>query len=321
MADSTPTTADARSDAVFQYLLRLQDNLCRTFGGSEMGGEFRRDAWERPATDAKLQGRGITAVQENGLVMERGGAALSDVRGTQLPPAATARNPHLAGRGYRAMGVSVVMHPRNPHAPTAHMNVRFFNAGDVWWFGGGFDLTPYIPYEEDIVSWHQSARDACRPFHPRLYDLTRATCDEYFFLKHRGEARGVGGIFYDDLNEDTPETPLTWERGFEFMRSVGDSFVSAYRTVIDRRRNLPYGDRERAYQLYRRGRYVEFNLVFDRGTLFGLQSGGRTESILVSMPPEVRWSYESPDPEMDRRLLPYLTTERGRDWLRQATAA
>lgn len=304
---------EQRASDVLVYLRSLQDDLCRTFG-DETGGSFLRDVWARPA-GAGLQGGGVTAVQEGGPVMERAGVALSDVRGTQLPPAATARNPHLAGRAFHAMGVSVVMHPRNPHAPTAHMNVRYFSAGDVWWFGGGFDLTPYIPYEEDIQLWHRAARDACEAVSPGLYPIVRKHCDDYFFLKHRGEARGVGGIFYDDLNEQSPDAKLTWEQGFELMKRVGGAFNDAYREVIARRKDTPSTERERAYQLYRRGRYVEFNLVFDRGTLFGLQSGGRTEAILVSMPPEARWSYRSPEPELDARLLPYLTELRGRDWL------
>ncbi|MFO1502242.1 MAG: oxygen-dependent coproporphyrinogen oxidase [Steroidobacteraceae bacterium] len=306
--------SEARATQVLGYLHTLQDTLCRTFG-DEMGGTFLRDAWQRPAAEGKLQGGGITACQEGGAAMERAGVALSDVRGSQLPPSATARNPHLAGREFRAMGVSVVMHPRNPHAPTSHMNVRFFSAGDVWWFGGGFDLTPFIPYEEDVVLWHRAAREACHAVSPAIYPITRRHCDEYFFLKHRGEARGVGGIFYDDVNEQSPGMPLTWEQGFALMQRVGNAYHDAYRQVMNRRRDTPYSPRERKYQLYRRGRYVEFNLVFDRGTLFGLQSGGRTEAILVSMPPEAHWSYKSPDAEMDAKLLPYLTSLRGKEWL------
>jgi len=303
-----------RATQVLAYLHGLQNRLCGTFGDA-MDGRFLRDEWQRPAGEGKLQGGGVTACQEGGGVMERAGVALSDVRGSQLPPAATARNPHLAGREFRAMGVSVVMHPRNPHAPTAHMNVRFFSAGDVWWFGGGFDLTPYIPYEEDMVLWHRAARDACHAISPAIYPIARAHCDEYFFLKHRGEARGIGGIFYDDVNEQSPGMPLSWEQGFALMQRVGDAYHDAYREIMARRRGAPSTARERDYQLYRRGRYVEFNLVFDRGTLFGLQSGGRTEAILVSMPPEARWAYRSPDPEMDAKLLPYLTTLRGKNWL------
>ena len=305
---------DPRSSAVLGYLHQLQDDLCSTFG-DEMGGSFLRDAWERPAGAGKLEGGGITAVQEGGEVMERAGVALSDVRGSQLPPAATARNPQLAGQGFRAMGVSVVMHPLNPHAPTSHMNVRFFNSGDVWWFGGGFDLTPFIPYEEDVVSWHRAARAACDAVSSAIYPVARRHCDEYFLLKHRGEARGIGGIFYDDVNEQSPDMPLNWEQAFALMKKVGHGYHDALKEVILRRRDTPSTERDRAYQLYRRGRYVEFNLVFDRGTLFGLQSGGRTEAILVSMPPKASWSYQSPDAAADAKLLPYLTTLRGKNWL------
>jgi coproporphyrinogen III oxidase len=307
---------ETRAAQVFAYLRGLQDELCRTFG-DDMGGSFLRDEWQRPAGEGKLQGGGITAVQEGGAVMERAGVALSDVRGSQLPPAATARNPQLAGRQFRAMGVSVVMHPRNPHAPTSHMNVRFFSAGDVWWFGGGFDLTPYIPYEQDIVTWHRAARAACDAISPAIYPVARRHCDEYFFLKHRGESRGIGGIFYDDVNEQSQDIPLPWEQGFALMQEVGRAYHDTLNEVIQRRRDTPFTERERNYQLYRRGRYVEFNLVFDRGTLFGLQSGGRTEAILVSMPPQASWSYRSPDPLLDAGLLPYLTTLRGKDWLNQ----
>jgi coproporphyrinogen III oxidase len=303
-----------RATQVLAFLHTLQDRLCNSFG-TQMGGAFLRDPWQRPAGEGKLQGGGVTAVQEGGKVMERAGVALSDVRGSQLPPSATARNPQLAGREFRAMGVSVVMHPRNPHAPTSHMNVRFFSAGDVWWFGGGFDLTPSIVYEDDIVAWHRAARDACNAVSPAIYPLARRHCDEYFWLKHRNESRGIGGIFYDDVNESTPDMPLSWEQGFALMQQVGNAYHDAYLEIMNQRRDTPSNDRERRYQLYRRGRYVEFNLVFDRGTLFGLQSGGRTEAILVSMPPVAHWSYASPDAAMDAKLLPYLTTLRGKDWL------
>jgi coproporphyrinogen III oxidase len=310
-----------RSAQVLAYLQQLQDRLCETFGGKDMGGEFLRDAWDRPAGQGTLQGNGITAVQEQGAVMERAGAALSDVRGSQLPPAATARNPQLAGREFRAMGVSVVMHPRNPHAPTSHMNVRYFSAGDVWWFGGGFDLTPYLPYVEDVVLWHRAARDACSSISPSIYPVARRNCDEYFQLKHRGESRGIGGIFFDDVNEQNEQLPLTWDQGFALILQTGNAYVDACAQIIARRRNMPASPQQRDYQLYRRGRYVEFNLVFDRGTLFGLQSGGRTESILMSMPPEARWAYKSPNPELDAQLLPYLTSLRGKDWLAAAPPA
>jgi coproporphyrinogen III oxidase len=307
--------SESRGDAVRQYLRSLQQSLCATFGGEEPAQPFAQDAWERPASGAKLRGSGVTAILEDGAIFERGGVAFSDVSGNQLPPAATARNPQLAGRRYRAMGVSVVLHPRNPNVPTSHMNVRFFDAGDVWWFGGGFDLTPYLLFEEDVILWHRAAAETCAAFHAELYAKLRATCDDYFFLRHRGEARGVGGIFFDDLNADTTQFGMPWERCFEFMRSVGSRFESAYLSIVRSRRDLPAGERERRYQLYRRGRYVEFNLVLDRGTLFGLQSGGRTDSILMSMPPAASWSYRSPDAQLDERLLPYLTTLRGHDWL------
>jgi coproporphyrinogen III oxidase len=306
---------ELRAETVYRYLLSLQDELCAALAREDGRNEFFRDHWERGAADGALAGRGTTAVLEDGALFERGGVALSDVSGSKLPPAATARNPQLAGRSFRAMGVSVVMHPVNPFAPTSHMNVRFFSAGDVWWFGGGFDLTPYFVYEEDVRVWHRAAAAACAPFHPALYAQARASCDEYFFLRHRAEARGIGGLFYDDLNEHPAQIGMPWERCFEFMQSVAAHYREAYLDIVRRRRAAPYGERERRYQLYRRGRYVEFNLVFDRGTLFGLQSGGRTDAILMSMPPAVQWSYRSPDAEFDERLLPYLTTLRGRDWL------
>jgi coproporphyrinogen III oxidase len=304
----------SRDHQIELYLHSLHKSLCESFGGLDDGGQFSLDPWNRPAADASLSGGGITAVLEGGDVFERAGVAFSSVGGPSLPPAATARNPHLAGRSYRAMGVSVVMHPRNPHVPTSHMNVRFLSAGDVWWFGGGFDLTPYIAHEADIVAWHRAAERACSPFHPMSYEQFRRNCDEYFFLRHRGEARGIGGIFYDDLNEGTVQFGASWERCFELMCSVAQHYRETYRDIVNARRQQPYGNREREYQLYRRGRYAEFNLVLDRGTSFGLQSGGRTESILMSMPPLVRWAYRSPDAELDAKLLPYLTTLRGHDW-------
>ena len=296
-------------------LAQLQMQLCEAFEAQERGMRFTHDSWQREAQPAGLAGRGVTALLEGGEIFERAGVALSIVSGVQLPPAATARSPQLAGRSFRAMGVSVVTHPRNPGVPTSHMNVRFFSAGDTWWFGGGFDLTPYLPFEEDVILWHQAAAAACRPASPELYAHARAHCDEYFYLKHRGEARGIGGIFYDDLNDGSAPIALPWEQGFELMQRVAAQYREAYLSIVRQRRQTAFGERERRYQLYRRGRYVEFNLVFDRGTLFGLQSGGRTDAILMSMPPEVSWSYRSPDAELDARLLPYLTTLRGRDWL------
>jgi len=251
-------------------------------------------------------------------VFEQAGVNFSHVFGDRLPPSATAARPELAGRDFQAMGISLVIHPRNPYVPTSHANVRFFIANKtaveedqedpVWWFGGGFDLTPYYPEMEDIVSWHEAAKDACEPFGEDVYPRYKKWCDEYFYLKHRNETRGVGGLFFDDLND------WGFERSFEFMRTIGDSYLPAYLPIVQRRKNTVYGDRERAFQLYRRGRYVEFNLVYDRGTLFGLQSGGRTESILMSLPPVVHWRYNW-QPETgsaEAALTDYLTP---RDWL------
>ena len=304
----------ARSETVHHYLQSLQEQLCRDFESEDGAQKFLEDHWERPPEAGKLAGFGTTAILEAGGVFERAGVGLSDVNGATMPAAATARNPQLAGRAFRAMGVSVVIHPVNPSVPSSHLNVRYFQAGDIWWFGGGLDLTPYLIFEEDVVLWHRAAASACEPFHKRLYPLLRANCDEYFFMHHRGEARGVGGLFYDDLNEATPEIGMSWERCFDFMQSVASQYLKAYLAILRRRGNAAYGERERQYQLYRRGRYVEFNLLQDRGTLFGLQSGGRTDAILISMPPAVHWAYRSPDKELDARLLPYLTTLRGRDW-------
>ena len=271
-------------EGVKEYLLGLQDRICASLV-AEDGGNFREDDWERPG------GGGGRSRALAGGVIEKAGVNFSHVMGSELPAAASARRPELAGRGFEAMGVSVIVHPRNPFAPTAHANVRFFIAekeGEeaVWWFGGGFDLTPYYGFEEDAVHWHQTAQEACRPFGDELYGKFKKWCDEYFFLKHRDEPRGVGGLFFDDFNEGD------FAHCFAFMRSVGESFVAAYMPILQRRKGLEYADRQREFQLYRRGRYVEFNLVYDRGTLFGLQSGGRTESILVSMPPLVRWEYD-----------------------------
>jgi coproporphyrinogen III oxidase len=304
----------SREDQVHSFLNSLQNNLCELFGDQDGERAFVVDRWTRAGSSAGVSGRGATAVLEGGAVLERAGVAMSDVTGNSLPPAATARNPHLAGRGFRAMGVSVVMHPRNPHVPTSHMNVRFLSAGDVWWFGGGFDLTPYLVDEADVVSWHRAAAEACASFHPDFYEHARQHCDEYFYVKHRSEARGIGGIFYDDLNEATPRFGMPWERCFAFMQNVASHYRDAYLAIVRARSTIDYGERERAYQLFRRGRYVEFNLALDRGTLFGLQSGGRAESILMSLPPLAGWAYRSPDPELDARLLPYLTTLRGHDW-------
>ena len=295
-------------NAIKQYLLNLQDDICAQLHEFD-GGRFIEDSWQR-----EEGGGGRSRVLENGAVIEKGGVNFSHVFGTQLPPSATAHRPELAGRHWQAMGVSLVIHPRNPYAPTSHANVRFFVAekeGEepVWWFGGGFDLTPYYGDEGDVRDWHRTARDACQPFGDDIYPRFKTWCDDYFFLKHRGEARGVGGLFFDDYNAGGFDT------SFALMRSVGDAYIQAYRPILERRKDTPYGEREREFQLYRRGRYVEFNLVFDRGTLFGLQSGGRTESILMSLPPLVSWRYDwQPEPGSAEAAL-YEKFLPARDWL------
>lgn len=296
-------------EQVKSYLLQLQDNICAELAEEDGGAAFIVDEWERPEG-----GGGRSRVLKEGAVFEKAGVNFSHVHGDSLPPSATAARPELAGRSFQAMGVSLVIHPRNPHVPTSHANVRLFVAekpGEepVWWFGGGYDLTPYYGNREDCISWHQEAHDACAPFGETVYPRFKRWCDEYFHLKHRGEPRGIGGLFYDDLNE--------WDFAtcFAFMRSVGDSYVRAYRPIVARRKGTPWTDRERQFQLYRRGRYVEFNLVFDRGTLFGLQSGGRTEAILMSLPPLVRWEYEyRPEPGTpEAELTDFYLCDR--DWL------
>ncbi|WP_304163705.1 oxygen-dependent coproporphyrinogen oxidase [Lonsdalea britannica] len=296
-------------DAIKRFLLSLQDTLCQQLEQMDGAETFREDAWEY-ATG----GGGRSRVLRQGQVFEQAGVNFSHVSGASLPPSASVHRPELAGRSFQAMGVSLVIHPLNPYVPTSHANVRFFIAEEegeapVWWFGGGFDLTPYYGFEEDAVHWHQTAHDLCQPFGEEVYPRYKAWCDEYFFLKHRNEARGIGGLFFDDLN--TPD----FATSFAFMQAVGKGFAEAYLPIVQRRKDLPWGEREREFQLYRRGRYVEFNLVWDRGTLFGLQSGGRTESILMSMPPLVRWEYQyapesdSPEAALYRDFLP------PRDWL------
>jgi coproporphyrinogen III oxidase len=266
------------------------------------GQPFRRDEWTRPEG-----GGGISRLIEEGNVLERGGVNFSHVMGAKLPPSASAGRPEIAGRAWEAMGVSLVLHPRNPYCPTVHMNVRFLAAGDSWWFGGGMDLTPYYPFEEDCIHFHRANRDALAPF-PGLHERFKKACDAYFFLKHRNEPRGIGGTFFDDFGE------FDFERSFAVMRAVGDTFLPAYAPIVEKRRATPYGERERDFQAYRRGRYVEFNLVQDRGTLFGLQSGGRAESILMSLPPLVKWRYDwKPQPgEPEAKLAEVLMPPR--DW-------
>lgn len=297
------------STAVRTYLLQLQDRICAALAAEDGAADFVEDNWQRPAG-----GGGRSRVLSEGRVFEKGGVGFSHVHGTEMPPSATAHRPDLVGATWQAMGVSLVMHPRNPYVPTSHANVRFFIAEKegmepVWWFGGGYDLTPYYGFDDDCVHWHRTARDACAPFGEDVYPRFKRWCDDYFFLKHRNEARGIGGLFFDDLNE------WGFERCFDFLQAVGDSYLNAYLPIVQRRKDTPYGEREREFQLLRRGRYVEFNLVHDRGTLFGLQSGGRTESILMSLPPLVRWEYNAvPAPDSAEAAL----TEqflKARDWV------
>lgn len=300
-------------ERVKEFLLGLQDNICETLEMEDGKAGFRQDSWDREAG-----GGGRTRVLEQGAVFEQAGVNFSHVFGKRLPPSATAARPELEGRDFQAMGLSLVIHPNNPYVPTSHANVRFFIASkpggrdgaedSIWWFGGGYDLTPYYPNLEDIRHWHRMALETCQPFGGDVYPRYKKWCDEYFYLKHRQEARGVGGLFFDDLNE------WGFERSFEFMQAIGNSYLSAYLPIVQRRKNMEYGERERAFQLYRRGRYVEFNLVYDRGTLFGLQSGGRTESILMSLPPLVSWRYDyRPEAESaEAEIYEYL---KPRDWL------
>jgi len=296
-------------EAVQTYLLKLQERICNELEREDGRGHFELDAWQR-----EQGGGGRTRVLNDGALFEQAGVNFSHVFGEQMPASATAHRPELAGRSFQAMGVSLVIHPHNPYVPTSHANVRFFiaeKAGEapVWWFGGGFDLTPYYPFREDIVHWHTVAKAACEPFGSECYPRYKAWCDDYFYLKHRDETRGVGGLFFDDLN--SPD----FESAFGFMQSVGDHYLDAYLPIIQRRKETEYGERERDFQLYRRGRYVEFNLVFDRGTLFGLQSGGRTESILMSLPPLVKWRYNwQPEPGSPEAEL-YEYYLKPRDWL------
>ncbi len=294
-------------NAVKIYLLGLQETICSRLENEDGEGRFATDAWERAEG-----GGGRTRIMSEGKLFEKAGVSFSHVMGKAMPPSATAHRPELAGKPWNAMGVSLVIHPRNPFIPTSHANVRFFVAGDgadaVWWFGGGFDLTPYYGFEEDAQFWHRIARDACEPFGETLYPRFKKWCDDYFYLKHRNETRGVGGLFYDDFNE------LGFDRSFGLMRSVGDGYLKAYLPIVQKRKAIPYADRERQFQLYRRGRYVEFNLVYDRGTLFGLQSGGRTESILMSLPPLVRWDYNwQPEPGSPEAKL-YEVFLKPREW-------
>jgi coproporphyrinogen III oxidase len=323
-ANPTPTPAAStaadlpRSAAVADYLRGLQDRLCAALQDADGGAEFVEDAWTREAsvggTAPKIEGGGRSRVLKQGALFEQAGVGYSEVHGATMPASATAHRPELAGAPWRAFGVSLVLHPLNPYVPTTHMNVRYFEArppgaAPAWWFGGGFDLTPYYPFDADVRHWHEVARRVALAHGGEArYTAHKKWCDDYFFLKHRGETRGIGGLFFDDLRDGGFETC------FAYQRAVGDAFLDAYLPIVARRRDTPYGEREREFQLYRRGRYVEFNLVWDRGTLFGLQSGGRTESILMSLPPRVRFEYGYV-PEAgsaEARLGDYL---RPRDWL------
>ena len=297
-------------EQVGEFLRGLQSEIVQALEELDGKASFRNDSWKRDGG-----GGGNSRVLVDGGIFETAGVGFSHVFGDELPPSATKSRPELAGRGFQALGVSLVLHPRNPYVPTTHANFRFFSTdGDdgepVWWFGGGFDLTPYYPFHEDVLHWHTTAKNACDPFGDDVYRRYKDWCDDYFYLKHRNETRGVGGLFFDDLNEGG------FDQSFSFLKAVGTQFLPAYVPIVSRRKDHEYGDREREFQLYRRGRYVEFNLIYDRGTLFGLQSGGRTESILMSLPPRVRWEYDwqplpgSPEAELyDRYLQPV-------DWLK-----
>ena len=288
------------SRAVHDYLAGLQERIVAALEILDRKG-FVRDSWQRAEG-----GGGTSCILEDGQVFERAGVNFSRVRGARLPPSASAARPQLAGRAFEAMGVSLVLHPRNPYCPTVHMNVRFFSAGDIWWFGGGMDLTPYYGFEEDARHFHATCKNALDAVGADYYPRFKRWCDEYFYLRHRGEPRGVGGIFFDDLAE---------ERSFELTKSVGDNFLAAYVPILERRKEFAFGARERSFQAYRRGRYVEFNLVYDRGTLFGLQSGGRTESILMSLPPRADWRYDwKPEPGSAEEKL-YTDFLKPREWI------
>ncbi len=305
---SLPSADAVRVLEVEAFLTGLQDRICAALERVDGGARFVEDAWRRAEG-----GGGRSRVMKDGAVFEQAGVGYSRVSGARLPPAATAQRPELAERRWSALGVSLVLHPRNPYLPTTHMNVRYFEAharadgAPVWWFGGGFDLTPFYPFDEDVRDWHAVAHRLCAPFGADVYPRFKRWCDEYFYLKHRAETRGVGGLFFDDLNE------WEFERCFAFQRAVGDGFLDAYLPLVERRKRTPYGEREREFQLYRRGRYVEFNLVYDRGTLFGLQSGGCTESLQMSLPTRVRFEYGyAPDAgSAESRLAEYL---KPRDW-------
>ncbi|MEA5510984.1 oxygen-dependent coproporphyrinogen oxidase [Crocosphaera sp. UHCC 0190] len=330
---TTPQTAsvppaDAKT-RVSQFMKTLQDEICNGLEAADGGNKFQEDSWER-----EEGGGGRSRVLRDGNLLEQGGVNFSEVWGQELPPSILKQRPEAAGHGFYATGTSMVLHPRNPYIPTVHLNYRYFEAGPVWWFGGGIDLTPYYPFAEDAAHFHQTLKQACDKHHPQYYPVFKPWCDEYFYLKHRQEMRGVGGIFFDYQDGNDPlyrgphpdqeaaiysnqlpaSEPRTWEDLFAFVNDCGRSFLPAYLPIVEKRRNLEYGDRERQFQLYRRGRYVEFNLVYDRGTIFGLQTNGRTESILMSLPPLVRWEYSySPEPNTPESEL-YEVFLKPQDW-------
>ncbi len=310
----TPIGA-AEIESARDYFTGLHTRLSDAWHSLDPAAAQRRDEWQRPAGDV-LSGCGRLSLIENGATFDRAGVAFSDVTGAKLPAAASERHTELAGQPFRAMGTSVVVHPLNPYAPTSHANVRLFTArgGEVWWFGGGFDLTPVYPFDEDARAWHQAARDACAPAGPRAYALLKQACDRYFYLPHRGETRGIGGLFADDLNDATAEIGGDFAHCFALIRRIGDAYLDTYVRIVRQRVNTPFGSREQDFQRLRRGRYVEFNLAFDRGTRFGLQSQARTESLLMSLPPRAEWRYDyHPEPgSPEARLAEYL---RPRDWL------
>ena len=297
-------------DQIKDYLVALQEDICTQLEQVDGQAKFIKDEWSKP----NGSGNGLTRVLSEGKVFEQAGVNFSIVHGDNMPASATALRPELAGRSFSALGVSLVIHPNNPYVPTSHANVRFFVAekagkDPIWWFGGGFDLTPYYGFDEDAVFWHQGAKAACDPFGEEVYPKYKKWCDDYFYLKHRDEQRGIGGLFFDDLNEGS------FEDCFAFMQSVGNSYIKAYRPIVEKRKDTVYGDHERQFQLYRRGRYVEFNLVYDRGTLFGLQTGGRTESILMSLPPLVRWEYQYEPKSGTPEVLLYEKFLKPQDWV------
>jgi coproporphyrinogen III oxidase len=305
----------AEIDAAREYFVGLHTRLSDAWASLDPGSAQRRDEWARPAGDV-LSGNGRLSLIENGATFDRAGVAFSDVSGAKLPAAASERHTELAGQPFRAMGTSVVVHPVNPYAPTSHANVRLFTArgGEVWWFGGGFDLTPVYPFDEDARAWHRAAKAACDPAGSCVYAVLKEACDRYFFLPHRGETRGIGGLFADDLNDTTAQIGGDFEHCFGLIRRIGDAYLSAYVDLVRRRRDTAFGERERDFQRLRRGRYVEFNLAFDRGTRFGLQSSARTESLLMSLPPRAEWRYDhKPAPGTpEARLADYLTP---RQWI------